>query len=191
LKSCPITSTCWWSYHQPSQSHKLSKLSKVVAPGPSGKPTLNWRNGCGVTACGPLATSPKPSVRLQRVTSETTSKTNNDAKASRSKEASGFSPRSFTKPEVKERLLGSEAIQGASEATIGPDGLTDAGKFDTFFLHDNKPREDGLVGRFRVFGASASFGEADKKSREKTVQIAAQALGPHMRVEEAPHMAFS
>lgn len=98
--------------------------------------------------------------------------------------------RVLKKPEVKERALGAGAIEGASEETIGPDGLTDAGKFDVSFLPEDEPREDGIRGRFRVFGASTSFGAAEKKNRDRTVVIAADMLGPHIRVEYAQHMDF-
>lgn len=91
-------------------------------------------------------------------------------------------------PDVRKVLLGAQALQGAKEETIEPDYMIDAGKFDTFFSPEDEPLEDGIQGGFRVFGASGDFGMADKESRERTVQIAAQTLGSHIRVEYAEYM---
>lgn len=74
-----------------------------------------------------------------------------------------------------------------SEEAIGPHGLIDAGKFDVFFLRDDEIEEDGLQGRFRVFSGSGSFGKAKEEGRQRTVDIAAQTLGEHVRVEDVPY----
>jgi len=93
--------------------------------------------------------------------------------------------------DVKKMPLDAQALQGAKEETIEPDYMIDAGdagKFDTFFSPRDEPLEDGIQGGFRVFSAPGDFGIADKESRERTVQIAAQTLGSHIRVEYAKYM---
>jgi hypothetical protein len=80
--------------------------------------------------------------------------------------------------DVKKMPLDAQALQGAKEETIEPDYMIDAGD----------ALEDGIQGGFRVFSAPGDFGIADKESRERTVQIAAQTLGSHIRVEYAKYM---
>jgi len=100
--------------------------------------------------------------------------------------------RALKKPEVKERTLGAEALEAAlSTAHVGEHGLSDAGRFDIFFLKDGEQKDDGTQGRFRIFGASGDYGMAEKKAREETVRLAIERLGPHIRAEYAPHMDLS
>ena len=86
---------------------------------------------------------------------------------------------------------GAEVLANVANPAVGSDGLTDAGKFDIYFVRPDKPREDGIEGRFRVFGFSGNLGIADKKSRSETVEIAQHTLGPHISVEYASDMDLS
>lgn len=89
-------------------------------------------------------------------------------------------------PDAQERLLGAEALAGATEAVIGPHGLVDAGMFDTFFLKkDEEPLASGVQGRLKIKGLSSDFGMADDEGRQKTVDIARQQLGTHIRVDSS------
>lgn len=93
------------------------------------------------------------------------------------------------KNDAKEVKIQPELLDRSIDGITAPEGsdLADAGKFDIYLVPEDKPREDGLKGRFRVFGMSASFGSAEKEGRQKTVDLAAQTLGENFRVEEDPH----
>lgn len=100
--------------------------------------------------------------------------------------------RALRKPGIIERAVGSEALEAALKtAVVGEHGLADAGKFDIFFLQPGEEKEDGTEGRFRIFGASGSYGLADPEGRQESVEVASKALGPHIHAEYAKHLDFS
>jgi hypothetical protein len=63
--------------------------------------------------------------------------------------------------------------------------MVDAGKWDLQL--DAEPGEDGMKGRFRVFGRSGDYGSADQAGRDRTVELASQQLGENFITKEAPH----